>query len=122
MTARSAALTRRELLKSGAALAAAGALPRWFIEETAAHPAVEEPKSPNDRPGILLVGCGGMGAGDAANASKYGDIVAVCDVDANHLGETAEKFKAGAKFTDFRKAIAHKGVDVVINATPDHWH
>jgi predicted dehydrogenase len=122
MSAPSAAITRRTLLKSGAALAAASALPGWFVEETAAQAAVEEPKSPNDRPGILLVGCGGMGTGDAANASKYGDIVAVCDVDANHLGDRAEKFKAGAKFADFREAIAHKGVDVVINGTPDHWH
>src|SRR5262245_30886604 len=47
MTAYSDALTRRQLLKSGAALAAGGALPKWFVEETAAHAAVEEPKSPN---------------------------------------------------------------------------
>jgi predicted dehydrogenase len=122
MTTSSSHPTRRTLLKSGAALAASLALPRWFVEETAAHAAIEEPKSPNDRPGILLVGCGGMGTGDASNASKYGNIVAVCDVDRNRLGEKAEKFKAEAKFTDFRQAIAHKGVDVVVNATPDHWH
>jgi predicted dehydrogenase len=63
-----------------------------------------------------------MGTGDAAAASKFGNIVAVCDVDANRLGDRAEKFKAEAKYADFRQAIAHKGVDVVINGTPDHWH
>jgi len=31
-------------------------------------------------------------------------------------------FKAEGKYSDFRQAMAHKGVDVVINATPDHWH
>ncbi|MGE5193329.1 MAG: Gfo/Idh/MocA family protein [Deltaproteobacteria bacterium] len=122
MTTRASRLNRRMFLKSSSALATALSLPRWFVEETAARAAAEEPKSPNDRPGILLVGCGGMGSGDANNASRFGDVVAVCDVDSNRLGEKAEKFKAEAKFTDFRKAIAHKGVDVVINATPDHWH
>jgi hypothetical protein len=122
MTTASSHLTRRTLLKSTAALAASLSLPRWFVEETAARAAIEEPKSPNDRPGILLVGCGGMGTGDATNASRFGNIVAVCDVDRNRLGEKAEKFKAEAKLADFRQAIAHKGVDVVINATPDHWH
>ncbi len=114
--------SRRKLLKSGAALAGAVCLPRWFVEETAAQAAAEEPKSPNDRPGILLVGCGGMGNGDAISAARFGKIVAVCDVDQNRAAETADKFKAEAKFSDFRKAIAHKGVDIVVNATPDHWH
>jgi predicted dehydrogenase len=122
MTTPASNLTRRKLLKSGATLAGALFLPRWYIKETAAHAAPEEPKSPNDRPGILLVGCGGMGNADAGLASKFGNIVAVCDVDENHAGEKAEKLKAEARFSDFRKAIAHKGVDVVINATPDHWH
>ena len=122
MNTRNAGVSRRDLLKSGAALAGALCLPRWFVEETLAHAAPDEPKSPNDKPGILLVGCGGMGTGDASNASKFGNIVAVCDVDAKRLGEKAAQFKAEGKYSDFRQAIAHKGVDVVINATPDHWH
>lgn len=63
-----------------------------------------------------------MGNADASLAGKFGNIVAVCDVDANRAGEKADKFKAEARYSDFRKAIAHKGVDVVVNATPDHWH
>ena len=66
------------------------------------------PNSPNERPGILLVGCGGMGRADANLASKFGRVVAVCDVDDKHAAEAAEQFKAEAKFSDFRKAIAHK--------------
>jgi predicted dehydrogenase len=97
-------------------------LPRWYADEVLAQDAKEPSKSPNDRPGVLLVGCGGMGRGDANNASKFGKIVAVCDVDRNHVEQAAEQFKAEAKFSDFRKAITHKGVDVVINGTPDHWH
>ena len=115
-------LNRRAALKSGAAAAGAMALPQWFVEENAALAAPQEPKSPNDKPGILLVGCGGQGRGDTALAAKFGKIVAVCDVDSKHAGQAAEQFKAEAKFSDFRKAIAHPGVDVVITGTPDHWH
>src|SRR5258708_37250115 len=109
MDTRKAGVNRRDLLKSGAALAGALCLPRWFVEETLAHAAPDEPRSPNDKPGILLVGCGGMGTGDAMAASKFGTVVAVCDVDAKRLGEKAAAFKAEGKYSDFRPAIAHKG-------------
>ncbi len=115
-------ITRRSVLKSGLALAGALSLPRWFLEETAAQTTAEEPKSPNERPGILLVGCGGMGTVDAGLASKFGNILAVCDVDRNRAAEKAEKFKAERTYADFRQAMTHKGVDIVINGTPDHWH
>jgi predicted dehydrogenase len=122
MSTRTFRCNRRTALKSGAALAAATALPRWFIEENAALAAPQEPKSPNDKPGILLVGCGGQGRADTGLAAKFGRIVAVCDVDEKHAAQAAEQFKAEAKFSDFRKAIEHPGVDVVITGTPDHWH
>jgi predicted dehydrogenase len=70
----------------------------------------------------LLVGCGGQGRGDAKWASNFGRIVAVCDVDSKRCGEAAEQFKAEAQYGDFRKAMEHPGVDIVINGTPDHWH
>lgn len=113
---------RRHFLISSAAVTGGMALPRWFLEETAAHAAAAEPTSPNDKPGILLVGCGGRGRGVARAASKFGNIVAVCDVDAGRAGEAATEFKADGKYGDFRKAMAHKGVDIVVNGTPDHWH
>jgi predicted dehydrogenase len=122
MTFHGSQFNRRHLLKSSAALAGALSLPKWFVEQSLAHAAPEEPKSPNDRPGVLLVGCGGMGSYDASVAAKFGNVIAVCDVDSNRLSEKAEKLKAEAKYSDFRKAIAHKGVDVVVNGTPDHWH
>jgi len=114
-------LTRRTLLKSSL-VAGALSLPSWFVEENAARGAPDEPKSPLDRPRILLVGCGGMGLADAKNAQAFGDIVAVCDVDSNRLGKAAVELKSDAKYGDFRKAMAHQGIDVILNGTPDHWH
>jgi predicted dehydrogenase len=93
---------------------------------SAAESAAIPPTSPNDRPGIALIGCGGMGTGDAQNATRFGNIVAVCDVDQNHVEAAARKFtqngKAPAKFNDFRKVMERDDVHIIVQATPDHWH
>jgi len=121
-------VSRRSFLTTCTATAAATGLPLWFLERelsAAAEPA-PKPPGPNDRPGIALVGCGGMGRGDANNAARFGDIVAVCDVDVRHAEEAAKQFtkdgKKPAVFTDFRKAIARDDVQVIVQGTPDHWH
>lgn len=38
----------------------------------------------NDRPRIGCIGTGSMGMGDAEQHARFGDIVAVCDVDSFH--------------------------------------
>ena len=124
-------ISRRSFLARCTATAAATGLPLWFIKEqlaVAAEAATNAPPlpSPNDRPGIALIGCGGMGQGDASNAARLGDIVAVCDVDQNHVEAAAKKFtkngKTPAKFSDFRKVMERDDVNIIIQATPDHWH
>src|SRR5450432_1451582 len=88
-------ISRRSFLASCTATAAATGLPLWFVQRqlaTAAETAVSPPTSPNDRPGIALIGCGGMGTGDAQNAARLGDILAVCDVDQNHVAAAAQRF------------------------------
>lgn len=119
-------ISRRSFLKSASVAAATTGLPLWFLErEVGAAPAAKT-LGPNDRPGIALIGCGGMGRGDANNASRYGDIVAVCDVDDSRAEAAAKQFtkngKVPAKYSDFRKVLERDDVHVVIQATPDHWH
>src|SRR5262245_16625953 len=54
-------IARRAFIRSCAVVAAATPLPRWFEAEShAASPDAPKP-GPNDRPGIALIGCGGMG-------------------------------------------------------------
>ena len=110
MAIRSFRVSRRSFAKSCLATAAATGLPVWFLERDAAL-AAPAPKilGPNDRPGIALVGCGGQGSGDAANASRFGDILAVCDVDQGHAAGAAKRFAKNGKTPDtcgdFRKVM-----------------
>jgi predicted dehydrogenase len=119
-------ISRRRFLKISSSTAAGVGLPLWFLEREAAPAQGPKRLSPNDRPGVALVGCGGMGRGDATNASRFGDIIAVCDVDQKHLEDAAKQFtkdgKTPAKFNDFRKVMERNDVHVIITATPDHWH
>ena len=124
-------ISRRSFLARCTVTAAATGLPVWFIQEQmaeAAEAATNTPASPapNDRPGIALIGCGSQGCRDALNAAYYGDIIAVCDVDQNHVEAAAKQFtkdgKTPAKYNDFRKVMERDDVHIIIQATPDHWH
>jgi predicted dehydrogenase len=76
-----------------------------------------------EKPKIALIGCGGMGNGDASNAKRFGTIAAVCDVDATRAETTAKKFEGAKAYHDFRKLLdVEKDISIIINATPDHWH
>ncbi|MEI6655498.1 MAG: Gfo/Idh/MocA family oxidoreductase [Verrucomicrobiota bacterium] len=120
-------ISRRSFLHRCAATAAATGLPMWFVERElalAAEPA--KVLSPNDRPSIALIGCGGQGCGDARDAMRFGNIVAVCDVDQGHVERAAKDFtkdgKVPEKFSDFRKLLERDDLHCIINGTPDHWH
>ena len=118
-------ISRRSFLKACTTTAAATGLPVWFLEREL-QGATTPKLGPNDRPGIALVGCGGMGRGDAKNATRFGEIVALCDVDEKHVNQAAEQFAQGgktpAKYNDFRKVMEREDVHVIITGTPDHWH
>jgi predicted dehydrogenase len=118
--------SRRHFFKQSSVAAAAVTLPGWFLQDSRSYAAAAPPRSANDKPGIALVGCGGQGRGDTNWAKNYGNVVAVCDVDANQMEQAAKQFtvdgKAPAKFKDFRQVLERSDVHVVINGTPDHWH
>ena len=57
-------ISRRSFLKRSAVTAAASGLPLWYVKRDMAIAAENNAKpssSPNDRPGIALIGSGGMG-------------------------------------------------------------
>ncbi len=110
--------SRRGFLKSLAAMAAATGLPPWYVEECLAA----EPAAAKEPLRFALIGCGGQGTGDARNAQRYGNIVAVCDVDASHLDSAKKTFSGAGGYSDFRKLLERKDIDAVICGTVDHWH
>jgi predicted dehydrogenase len=122
-------VSRRSFLQKCALAAAASGLPLWYVQrelEAAETNQTAVPASANDRPGIALIGCGGQGTGDAQTAARYGDILAVCDVDQNHAAGAARRLGRNGKtpdqYGDFRKLLARDDIHVIVQGTPDHWH
>ena len=74
-------------------------------------------------PTSALIGAGGRGTDVTKWAAKFGEIVAVCDVDLRQAEKAKAKF--GGKpdvYQDYRKLLERKDIDAIVNATPDHWH
>jgi predicted dehydrogenase len=76
-----------------------------------------------------LIGCGNYGMTDTKAAFKAGgvEMVALCDVDSQHLTETAaalEKMQGTRPktFKHYEELLATPGLQAVIIATPPHWH
>ncbi len=85
--------------------------------------------NPSERINVGFIGLGNQGTGRLKEFMSHPDVnvVALCDVDAAHLGRAAglvEKARGAAPpvFGDFRKLLERKDVDAVMIATPDHWH
>ena len=115
--------SRRRFLQSTGALAAC-ALPAWYLEECAAMApqTSAEAQAPSEQVRLGLIGCGGQGTGDAGNAKRFANTVALCDVDASHLEAAKKDFPDAAGYSDFRKLLERNDVDAVICGTVDHWH
>jgi predicted dehydrogenase len=106
---------RRDFLR-GATAAGTGL---WLAD--AVHAAE---KSPNERLQFACIGVGGKGTSDTADAAKFGDVIAICDVDDNILAKAAERYPSAKRYNDFRKLLEELGdkLDGVTVSTPDHTH
>jgi predicted dehydrogenase len=76
-----------------------------------------------------LIGCGGYGMSDVRAAFKVGgvEVIALCDVDSEHLEKCAgeiEKMQGTRPrvFKHYAELLETPGLNAVIIATPPHWH
>jgi len=77
---------------------------------------------------VAVVGFHGRGADHIAGLRNVAGVrlVALCDVDKHVLGNGVEAAKNRGEivegYTDIRKLLENKNVDVISIATPNHWH
>jgi myo-inositol 2-dehydrogenase / D-chiro-inositol 1-dehydrogenase len=77
--------------------------------------------APSDQLTKGIIGLGGMGRGHIGYAGTR--VVAICDVDKNHLLSAEKLVGGGVKtFHNHHDLIALPEVDIVHIATPPHWH
>jgi len=117
-------MNRRDFMRAGAGVAAAGAAKFSFLTP-AFLAAAPRPAAPSDRIRFASIGTGVRGCDimRAALSCPNVEIVAVCDLYDGRLiagQETAGKQLPTTKHFD--AILERKDVDAVIVATPDHWH
>jgi predicted dehydrogenase len=112
--------TRRQFLGKATAVVAGGAAAPGLA---AAVTRAKGPQAKNERPHIGAIGIGGRGSAILSLAAKFGEVVAVCDVDRKHAERAQQRHGGKATiYADYRKLLERKDIDVIINGTPDHWH
>lgn len=110
---------------------------RTFLQLTAGGLAWAATRTPGlafaDQPPkrVGLIGSGWYGKCDLLRLLQVApmEVVSLCDVDRNMLGGAAELVaqrqaskKQPRTYADYRKMLAEKDLDIVLVATPDHWH
>ena len=122
-------ITRRGFLQTSAGAAGAAiALPHIVPASVLGR---DEAVAPSEKITIGFIGTGSHGTG--WNLRAYlnqldAQVVAVCDVDSNHMtkaqGLINQKYGNTdcATTKDFRDILARDDIDAVMISTPDHWH
>ncbi len=124
-------MTRREFLKSTAAVAAGGAAVAGFPTIVRASALGKDGAvAASDRIVMAGIGFGMMGFPNMESLLEKPEVqwVAVCDLDDEPLGQARDivnkKYgnKSCATYKDFRALFARGDLDAVSIAVPDHWH
>jgi len=116
-------VSRRSFIHRMAATGAVGAAVPYFIP--AGVSAAPGRPGANDKIGVGLIGCGGMGTANLKACAGRADVAVtgVCDVWKSRREALAAQFKGTAKpYHDYREMLQAKDIDAVIIATPPHWH
>jgi myo-inositol 2-dehydrogenase/D-chiro-inositol 1-dehydrogenase len=101
---------------------------RTFLQGAVAAPAVFSivPRhvlgrgyvAPSDTFGGALIGCGGRGNGTFRELSKGLEVRQLARCDVKFLDKADNK----TVYSDFRRVLDRKDIDLIAIATPPHWH
>ncbi|MCI0640580.1 MAG: Gfo/Idh/MocA family oxidoreductase [Gemmataceae bacterium] len=112
-------MNRRHFLQASAAGLTASAVPGYAAQGN------EKPKR------VGLIGCGWYGKIDLFRLIQVSpvEVVSLCDVDRRMLNEAAEMVAGRQRskrkprtYGDYRDMLKQRDLDIVLVATPDHWH
>lgn len=113
-------MDRREFLAGAAGLSLAGS------------PGFPAHYGYQDKPlRVGLIGCGWYGKSDLFRLIQVSpvEVVSLCDVDKRMLSEAADlvsqrqaSHNKPQTYSDYRVMLKQKNLDIVLIATPDHWH
>lgn len=107
---------------------------RTFLQSAAAAATVSAfsgvaTAAPNDRIRAAIIGCRNRGHQVASSFLATGaiDIVTLCDCDTAMIDSAGANLETilerkPKQVQDFREVLDDTDVDVIVNATPDHWH
>ncbi|MFQ5732760.1 MAG: Gfo/Idh/MocA family protein [Planctomycetaceae bacterium] len=113
--------TRREFLATSSVAIGAAGLAVTFYEPS--YGDAGKPRAKMERIGIGAIGMRYQGSVITQKAIAHGDVVAIADVDRNVREQARASFGSTPRiFEDYRDLLKRKDVDVVLIATPDHWH
>ncbi len=131
-------LSRRGFLSSTIAGLTAAGVPAWFAKDYAGAgiAAAQDAATKKAAGDSLNVGWIGMGSPQSRSFQIYDTTrgfkqlkhVAICDVDARHLYRAAIKLRdennklEPYQYSSYRDLINRDDLDIVVVATPDHWH
>src|SRR5688572_18996212 len=119
-------MNRRELLQAGAGAALIGG-----AVSRAGAAAPYAPEFADKKYRVGLIGSGWYGKADLLRLVQVApvEVVSLCDVDKRMLSEAADLVaqrqaskKRPRTYGDYRELLREKDLDIVIVATPDHWH
>lgn len=77
--------------------------------------------SPNSKLNVGLIGTWGRAFKHMPTIAEE-NVVALCDVDENHMVDAVKKFPKAKTYVDWRKCLEQKDLDAVIICTTDHTH
>ena len=112
-------MNRRKFIQVGAAGLALSALGSYAAEFA------------DQKKRVGLIGCGWYGKCDLLRLIQVApvEVVSLCDVDKQMLAGAAEivasrqaSRKKPRTYHDYREMLREKDLDIVLIATPDHWH